>query len=66
MNGQLSLFGVNRPDPLDCCNERKVVDIGGGKTLCAAMGLWTNCRETGRCNASDGELMGTSVGVPRR
>lgn len=54
---QLSLFEVARPNPLACKHEQSVVDIGGGKTLCAAMGMWTNCREVGHCTAKDGELL---------
>lgn len=48
---QLSLFALDEPDPFDCQHERSVADIGGGKTLCALMGVWTNCREVGRCTA---------------
>ena len=35
--------------PFDCPHELKAVDIGGGKSLCALMDSWTNCREVGRC-----------------
>jgi hypothetical protein len=35
--------------PFDCPHELKTVDIGGGKSLCALMDAWTNCREVGHC-----------------
>ena len=35
--------------PFDCPHELKTVDIGGGKSLCALMDSWTNCREVGHC-----------------
>ena len=30
-------------------NGHMIVDIGGGKSLCALMDSWTNCREVGWC-----------------
>ena len=35
--------------PGACPDEAKVVDIGGGKSLCTPWGVWTNCREVGHC-----------------
>lgn len=35
---------------VNCPNELHVVD---SKSFCAAMDLWTNCREVGRCLAKE-------------
>lgn len=36
-------------DPRDCPRALKTVDIGGGKTFCESMGMWTNCLEVNHC-----------------
>ena len=56
MGVQLSLFGVERPEPFKCPHETSVADIGDGKSLCEVWGMWTNCREVGHCTAMDGDL----------
>lgn len=47
--------------PGECPHELSAVDVGGGKSECALMGCWTNCREVGRCTweqtHSDGNQM---------
>lgn len=52
LEGQL-LLDIFEPTlsykPFDCPHELKVVDIGGGKSLCALIDSWTNCREVARC-----------------
>ena len=52
LDGQLTL-DMFEPTPsykpFDCPHELKVVDIGGGKSLCALMDAWTNCREVNKC-----------------
>lgn len=48
---QLSLFDMEERDPFSCEHELAVADIGKGKTECALMGKWTNCREVGHCTA---------------
>ena len=52
----MSLFETEKPNPLHCEHEQKVADVGGGKTLCAVWGMWTNCREVGHCTARDEDL----------
>ena len=47
---QLDIFEpAQTHQPFDCPHELKVVDIGGGKSLCALTDSWTNCREVARC-----------------
>ena len=49
-SSQLQLAIFEPPsNPFDCPHELKRVDIGGGKSLCALMDSWTNCREVARC-----------------
>ena len=52
LEGQLLLDIFEPPPsykPFDCPHELKTVDIGGGKSFCALMDAWTNCREVGHC-----------------
>ena len=51
LDGQLQLDIVDIPkhEPFNCPHELKVVDIGGGKSLCELMDAYTNCREVNRC-----------------
>ena len=52
LDGQLSMDIFEQQSsyqPFDCPHELEVVDIGGGKSLCALMDSWTNCREVARC-----------------
>ena len=48
---QLTLFELDEGarDPFACPHELAVADIGDGKTECALMGCWTNCRCVGHC-----------------
>ena len=52
LDGQLQL-DIFEPapkcEPFNCPHELKVVDIGGGKSLCELMDAYTNCREVNRC-----------------
>lgn len=48
---QMQLFEVDALDPFNCPHELAVVDIGGGKTECAKLKCWTNCREVRHCTA---------------
>lgn len=51
LDGQLSLNFDTTPrnTPGNCPHETKTVDIGGGKSFCALMDAWTNCREVKHC-----------------
>ena len=44
---RLELFPERIPG--ECPDEKKVVDIGGGKSFCDPWDRWTNCREVGYC-----------------
>ena len=52
LDGQLQL-NIFEPAPKftpgDCPHESATVDIGGGKTFCESMGMWTNCLEVNHC-----------------
>ena len=45
----MRLFEPESRDPFNCPHELAVVDIGKGKTECALMQCWTNCREVQHC-----------------
>lgn len=40
-------------EPGRCQHETSLVDIGAGKSFCARLDKWTNCREAGHCVADD-------------
>lgn len=45
----LDLFDAAKNVPGNCPHEARTVDIGGGKSYCDLMRLWTNCRCVGHC-----------------
>lgn len=51
LSGQIAfdLFDKPRNRPGNCPHETKTVDVGGGKSYCDLMQVWTNCREVGHC-----------------
>lgn len=43
------LFDKPQHVPGNCEHEARTVDVGGGKSYCDLMQLWTNCREVAHC-----------------